>query len=197
MNKVIWVLLLSSFMVLAISHAAFAQKTGQSKKTQFGVVTASKEIDLNSDAVPKGALIGAGVGLLSTRRGPSRQDRTRNVIVGSAAGAAIGSAKSSGQTGILYDVKVSTGVIQVVTDQTEMRVDDCVAVEQMNDTVTLRRVDQDNCTQARATQADPVPSGSGDVSSNCAAAKQQLLDAKTKEEAELAGMKVKMLCGEE
>ena len=94
-----------------------AQNVGQSKKIQYGVVTASKEVDLSSNAVPKGALIGGGIGLLSTRRGPSRQNRTRNVVIGTAAGAAIGAASSSGDTGILYDVKTGTGVVQVVTDK--------------------------------------------------------------------------------
>ena len=53
-------------LTISISQSVFAQDVGQSKKIQYGVVTASKEVDLSSDAVPKGALIGGGIGLLST-----------------------------------------------------------------------------------------------------------------------------------
>jgi hypothetical protein len=163
-------------------------------------VTASKAVDLSSNAVPKGALSGGGIGLLTTRRGPSRQNRTRNVVVGAAAGAAIGAASSSDDTGILYDVKTGTGVVQVVTDQTEIHVDDCVAVEQAGDTVNLRRVSADHCTQANAAAtaptAAPAADESGQANKGCLAAKQELVEAETKDEADLAAMKIKTLCDE-
>lgn len=182
-------------ITIPISQSVFAQNVGQSKKIQYGVVTNSKKVDLSSDAVPKGALIGGGIGLLTTRRGPSRQNRTRNVVVGAAAGAAIGAA-SSGDTGILYDVKTGTGVLQVVTDQTEIRVDDCVAVEQAGEKANLRRVAADHCTQANAATAAPAADESGQANKGCLAAKQELVDAKTKDEADLATTKIKTLCGE-
>ena len=187
-------LLFITTITISFSQSALAQDVGQSKKIQHGVVTASKEVDLSSDAVPKGALIGGGIGLLSTRHGPSRQNRTRNVIVGTAAGAAIGAASSSGDTGILYDVKTGTGVVPVVTDQTEIRVNDCVAVEQAGETANLRRVSADHCTQASAAGAAPEADQAGAAMDGCAEAKQQLVDAKTKEQADLAATKVKTLC---
>ncbi|NNJ97935.1 MAG: hypothetical protein HKP12_12335 [Gammaproteobacteria bacterium] len=183
-------------ITIPISQSVLAQNVGQSKKIQHGIVTASKEVDLSSNAVPKGALIGGGIGLLSTRRGPSRQNRTRNVVVGTAAGAAIGAASSSGDTGILYDVKTGTGVVQVVTDQTEIRVDDCVAVEQSGDTANLRRVSADHCTQANAAAVAPAADESGQANKGCIAAKQELVEAKTKEQADLATTKIKTLCDE-
>jgi hypothetical protein len=189
-------LLIVVLITISISQSVFAQNVGQSKKIQYGIVTASKQVDLSSNAVPKGALIGGGIGLLTTRRGPSRQNRTRNVVVGAAAGAAIGAASSSDDTGILYDVKTGTGVVQVVTDQTEIRVDDCVAVEQAGETANLRRVSTDYCTQASAADAAPAGDGSGQANKGCIAAKQELVEAETKEEADLAAMKIKTLCGE-
>jgi hypothetical protein len=183
-------------VTILISQSVLAQNVGQSKKIQYGVVTASKEVDLSSNAVPKGALIGGGIGLLTTRRGPSRQNRTRNVVLGTAAGAAIGAASSSGDTGILYDVNTGAGVVQVVTDQTEIRVDDCVAVEQTGETANLRRVSTDYCTQASAADAAPAADQLGQTNKGCIAAKQELVEAETKEEADLAAMKIKTLCGE-
>lgn len=185
-----------SLLTVTMSHSALAKKAGQSTKVQYGVVTASKEVDLSSNAVPKGALIGGTVGLLSTRRGPSRQHRTRNVIVGTAAGAAIGSATSKGDTGILYDIKVGDGVVQVVTDQTEIRVDDCVAVETAGETTNLRRVADDYCQQASAAAATSGADDTGEESKECMAAKQELVGAKTKEQADLAAMKIEHLCND-
>ena len=184
-------------ITIAVSQSVFAQNVGQSKKIQYGIVTVSKTVDLSSNAVPKGALIGGGIGLLTTRRGPSRQNRTRNVVVGTAAGAAIGASSSSGDTGILYDVNTGAGVVQVVTDQTEIRVDDCVAVEQAGETANLRRVSADHCTQASAADAAaPAAGESGQANKGCLAAKQELVEAETKDEADLAAMKIKTLCDE-
>jgi len=189
-------LLFIVLITIAVSQSVFAQNVGQSKKIQYGTVTASKTVDLSSNAVPKGALIGGGIGLLTTRRGPSRQNRTRNVVVGTAAGAAIGAASSSGDTGILYDVNTGAGVVQVVTDQTEIRVDDCVAVEQAGETANLRRVSADHCTQASAADAAPAADQPGQANKGCIAAKQELVEAGTKEQADLAAMKIKTLCDE-
>ena len=189
-------LIIISLITIGVSHNVLAKKAGQSTKIQYGVVTASKEVDLSSSAVPKGALVGGTIGLLSTRRGPSRQHRTRNVIVGTAAGAAIGGASSSGNTGILYDVQVGNGVVQVVTDQTEIRVDDCVAVEQAGETANLRRVSVDYCDQANAAAVAAVADEASEEAEECLAAKQELVQAETKEQADLAAMKINLLCND-
>ena len=189
-------LIIFSLISISVNHNALAQKAGQSTKVQYGVVTSSKEVDLSSDAVPKGALVGGTIGLLSTRRGPSRQHRTRNVIVGTAAGAAIGSARSGDNTGILYDVRVGSGVVQVVTDQTEIRVDDCVAVEQAGETTNLRRVSAEYCDQANAAAVAAVADEASEEAEECLAAKQELVQAETKEQADLAAMKINLLCND-
>lgn len=185
-----------SLLTITLSHNALAKKAGQSTKVQYGVVTASKEVDLSSNAVPKGALIGGTVGLLSTRRGPSRQHRTRNVIVGTTVGAAVGSASSKGDTGMLYDIKVGDGAVQVVTDQTEIHVDDCVAVETAGETTNLRRVADDYCQQASVAAATSGADEAGKESEECLAAKQELVKAESKEQADLAAMKIKVLCND-
>ncbi len=172
---------------------AFAAKSGQSVSTQYGVVSSSTVVDLDSNAVPKGALIGGTVGLLTTRKGPSRKNRTRNVVVGAAIGGAVASS-GSGEKGILYDITTTTGKVQVVTDQTEIRKDDCVAIEQTGDTTNLRRVTDDHCKQDNTASA---PASAGEVketSEQCLAAKQTLVDAETKEQLDLAASKIKLLC---
>ena len=176
---------------------AFAAQNGQSVSTQYGVVSNSTEVDLDSNAVPKGALIGGTVGLLTTRRGPSRANRTRNVVVGAAIGGAVASS-GSGEKGILYDITTTTGKVQVVTDQTEIRKEDCVAIEQTGDTTNLRRVTDDHCKQVNTASA-PAPASVDEVketSEQCLAAKQTLVDAETKEQLDLAASKIKLLCNE-
>jgi hypothetical protein len=176
---------------------AFAAQNGQSVSTQYGVVSNSTEVDLDSNAVPKGALIGGTVGLLTTRRGPSRTNRTRNVVVGAAIGGAVASS-GSGEKGILYDITTTTGKVQVVTDQTEIRKEDCVAIEQTGDTTNLRRVTDDHCKQVNTASA-PAPASVDEVketSEQCLAAKQTLVDAETKEQLDLAASKIKLLCNE-
>ena len=183
-----------SLLTMTISHTAFAQRAGQSIKVQYGVVTAAKEVDLSSDAVPKGALVGGTLGLLSTSSGPSRQNRPRNVIVGTGVGAAVGSASSGGDTGILYDVTIGNGVVQIVTDQTEIRVDDCVAVEQAGETTNLRRVSDEYCNQANAAAVSAVADEAEEEAEECLAAKQELVNAETSEQVDLAATKIKLLC---
>lgn len=183
-----------SLLTMTISHTAFAQRAGQSIKVQYGVVTAAKEVDLSSDAVPKGALVGGTLGLLSTSSGPSRQNRPRNVIVGTGVGAAVGSASSDGDTGILYDVTIGNGVVQIVTDQTEIRVDDCVAVEQAGETTNLRRVSDEYCNQANAAAVSAVADEAEEEAEECLAAKQELVNAETSEQVDLAATKIKLLC---
>ena len=46
---------------------AHAQRAGQSISVQYGVVTAGKQVDLNSGAVPQGAVVGGALGLASAR----------------------------------------------------------------------------------------------------------------------------------
>ena len=75
--------------------------------------------------------------------------------------------------------------------------DVCVAVEQAGDTVNLRRVSADHCTQAAAAPtAAPGADESGQANKGCLAAQQELVDSTTKEQADLAAIKIKTLCGE-
>ena len=44
---------------------ASAQKAGRSVTIQYGKVTGAREVDLQSGAVPKGAMVGGALGLAS------------------------------------------------------------------------------------------------------------------------------------
>ncbi len=175
---------------------ASAQKAGQSVTIQYGKVTGAREVDLQSGAVPKGAMVGGALGLASAS-GKSSSKKARNAIVGAAATGAVAGAAQGSQKGMLYDIDAgAAGVIQVVSDQREIRSGDCVAVEKAGDTANVRRVSAAYCDKANQEAVKAVAGDARKDADECATAKQQLVDATTSQEADLAGRKITLLCND-
>ena len=178
------------------AEVSWAQKAGQSVTLQYGKVTALSEVDLKSGNVPAGAMVGGALGLASAS-GKSSSKKARNAIVGTAAGGAIAGASQGAQKGVMYQVAVGAGdVIQIVSDQREIRVGDCVAVEKAGDTANIRRVSADYCEKGNEAAVKEVAGEARKDAEECAAAKQQLVDATTTQQADLAGRKVSLLCND-
>jgi len=183
-------------VLAAICSPAWSQRAGQSVTIQYGIVSGAREVDLKSDAVPAGALVGGALGLASGS-GKSSGKKARNAIIGSVAGAAIAGAAQGSQKGMLYQVSMGpAGATQIVTDQREIRVGDCVAVEKSGDTANVRRVSEAYCEAANDKAVKSVANEARKDAEECAAAKQQLVDATTVEAADLAGRKIKLLCND-
>lgn len=180
---------------LLLAGGANAQRAGQSVSIQYGEVTGGRAVDLNSGAVPRGAVVGGALGLASAK-GKKSSKKWRNSIVGAAAGSAIAGSAQGDTRGMLYQVKLSgsAGQVQVVTDQREIRTGDCVAVERAGESANLRRVSSAYCNEANAAAVAAVADESQEEASECYNAKQAVVDATTVEEAELAAMKMKLLC---
>jgi hypothetical protein len=87
-------------------------------------------------------------------------------------------------------------VIQGVSDQREIRTGDCVAVEKAGDTANVRRVSASYCEKGNEAAVKAVSNEARKDAEECAAAKQQLVDASTAQEADLAGRKVSLLCND-
>lgn len=186
--------LLLLVMLSIITNLAWAQRSGQSVSVQYGVVKGGKEVDLTSDAVPAGAVVGGSIGLLSAR-GKSSSKKARNAIIGSIAGSAIASGARGSTRGMLYEVDLgNAGLIQVVTDQREIRNGDCVAVEKAGDTANLRRVSSAYCKPENTRAVESVAGESREEAEECLTAKQQLVAAETMEAMQLAKAKVELLC---
>jgi hypothetical protein len=183
------------FSTLLLPSVASAQRAGQNVSIQYGEVTGGREVDLRSGAVPSGAVVGGALGLASAK-GKKSSKKWRNTIVGAAAGGAVAGAAQGDTRGMLYQVKLSgsAGLVQVVTDQREIRTGDCVAVERAGESANLRRVSSAYCDEANAAAVAAVADESAEEASECYAAKQAVVDATTVEEAELAAMKMKLLC---
>jgi hypothetical protein len=175
---------------------ASAQRAGQSVTIQYGKVTGVSDVDLNSGAVPAGVLVGGALGLASAS-GKSSGKKARNAIVGAAATGAVAGAAQGSQKGALYQIDVgSGGVVQVVSDQREIRPGDCVAVEKAGDTANVRRVSAANCDKTNEAAVKAVAGEARKDAEECSAAKQQLVDATTSQEADLAGRKIALLCND-
>mgnify|MGYP001822302268 FL=1 len=187
-------LVLAGCLLLATQHA-FAQRAGQSATVRTGTVTAMRSVDLNDGNAVKGMLVGGAFGAALTRSSKSSGRRDRNAALGAVLGGAAAASKT--RPGRVYTVTTNEGTaIQIATEQTEIRVDDCVFLEESGGTANIRR--------APATACDPA---SQDVmkdaaiieemqeeASECAAAKQELVDADSDEAIDRAVRKVKLLC---
>ncbi len=114
----------------------------QASSVAYGRVTAIQPGPANSGSSRNtGAVVGGMVGMASGsgQRGANRAART---AAGAAAGNAIGNSGSSSSTGNFFTVRlVGGGEVRVLSDQRDIRVDDCVSV----DRDIVRRVDNASC----------------------------------------------------
>lgn len=193
-----YIIILMSFIGLILSvQGAQAQRAGQSISVQYGIVTGGSQVDLNSGAVPSGAVVGGALGLASAK-GKKSSKKARNTLIGAVAGSAVAGAAQGDTRGMVYKVALtgSAGEMQVVTDQREIRVGDCVAVERAGETANLRRVSDGYCEASNAQAVAELADESEEEASECQAAKQALVDASTVDAAELAAVKMRLLCSD-
>lgn len=190
---------LSIIMAISIMLPACATsnpRAGQSMTVQTGVVVAKQAVNLQSRA-GRGAAVGGVLGLATTSSRQSSSRRARNTIIGAAAGGLIANSAQGNLNGMEYTVQTSGGTtIRVVTDQTQVRVGDCVNVEQAGSgTANVRRVSSALCeaTAKNVVDAD-IRSTMSAEADRCLAAKDRLLDAETDSQIEAAIMRVQILC---
>ena len=173
----------------------FAQRAGQSATIRTGTVTGMRSVDLNDGNALKGALVGGAFGAALTRSSKSSGRRDRNAAIGAVIGGAAAASKT--QPGRIYTVTTNEGtMIQIATEQTELRVDDCVYVEEAGGTANIRRAPATACaaeTQAIMSDSDIVEELQEEAA-ECAAAKQELVNAETDAALDRAARKIQLLC---
>jgi len=173
----------------------FAQRAGQSATIRTGTVTGMRSVDLNDGNALKGALVGGAFGAALTRSSKSSGRRDRNAAIGAVIGGAAAASKT--QPGRIYTVTTNEGtMIQIATEQTELRVDDCVYVEEAGGTANIRRAPATACaaeTQAIMSDSDIVEELQEEAA-ECAAAKQELINAETDAALDRAARKIQLLC---
>lgn len=188
----------SAGLLLLFSTTAMAQRSGQSMNVQTGVVVAAQAVNLQS-AAGRGAAVGGVVGLATTSRNRSSSRRIRNTAIGAGTGALIARGAEGNLDGMQYTVEVSPGSqIVVVTDQTQVRVGDCVTVEQAGaGTANIRRVNDSLCEAALAGGIDEELTEYLQYEADmCLKAKERLMEAETDEAFEVAMRRVEFLCND-
>ncbi len=165
---------------------------------QTGVVVATQAVNLQSEA-GRGAVVGGVLGYAATssRQGSSR--RARNTILGAAAGSRVARRAEGNLNGMQYTIEVGPGTqITVVTDQTEIRVGDCVNVEQAGSgTANVRRVSPALCDAAFDNAVDEdITAEYGRLADMCLDAKERMMEAETDEALDVAIRRVNILCND-
>ena len=187
--------LMAIFVTASLSLSAqqsFAVKSGNQVVLQRGIVQSAKVVRLDSEAA-KGALLGGAVGLWSAN-GKKQSKKWRNALAGAAAGGILKARSEGDRRGMEYVVAVNSGTtIRIISDQSEIRVGDCVTVEQSAKTANIRRESSVTCQPKSQAVAQDLREEFVEEANECLTAKQQLLDA-TAEEVDVALRKVQILC---
>lgn len=187
---------LVTFAALVFMGSAAAQRAGQSMTVQTGLVVTAEAVNLQSRAAG-GAAVGGILGYAATSSGQSSSRRARNTILGAATGGIIANRAQGDLNGMEYTVQIANGTrIQVVTDQSGIKVGDCVTVEQAGSgTANVRRVSSALCEAAASNSVDgDIQAGLNRAADMCLAAKERLLDAESDAEIEAAIRRVQILC---
>jgi outer membrane lipoprotein SlyB len=176
-----------------LSSPLMAQKSGQSIQIQYGVVVASKYVQEKSNA-GKGALVGGAIGLYAGK-GKSSGTKFRRATAGAVVGGATTSAVQGSRDAREYQVRTSTGVTVILSDQTQIAVDDCVIIETPNKgNANIRRVASTYCDPASAEVVADLQDEMLEEAQECVAAKSELAAADTDAAVDRALRKISILC---
>lgn len=187
---------LFALAALVVAGNTVAQRSGQSMSIQTGVVIAAQAVNLQS-AAGRGAAIGGVAGLAATSRNRSTSRRIRNTAIGAGTGALIARGAQGNLDGMQYTIETGPGSqIVVVTDQTQVRIGDCVNVEQAGGgTANVRRVSDALCEAAFSNSVDEdLHTYMQYEADMCQNAKERLMEAETDEAFDVAMRRVKFLC---
>ena len=180
-------------LFVLLSSPLMAQKSGQSMQIQYGVVVASKYVQEKSNA-GKGALVGGAIGLY-TGKGKSSGTKFRRTTAGAIAGGAATSAVQGNRDAREYQVRTPTGITVILSDQTQIAVDDCVIIETPSKgNANIRRVASTYCDPASAEVVAELQDEMVEEAQECSAAKSELATADTDEAVDRALRKISILC---
>jgi len=182
-----------AILFVLLSGPLMAQKSGQSMQIQYGIVVASKYVEEKSNA-GKGALVGGAIGLYAGK-GKSSGTKFRRTTAGAVVGGATASAAQGSREAREYQVRTATGVTVIISDQTQIAVDDCVIIETPSKgNANIRRVASTYCDPASAEVVAELQDEMVEEAQECAAAKSELATADTDDAVDRALRKISILC---
>lgn len=177
----------------SISNDTQAQKSGQSIQIQYGTVVSSAYVQEKSNA-GAGALVGGAIGLYAGK-GKSSGTKFRRSAAGAAVGGATASAAQGSRDARQYEVQTASGTVVIISDQTEIQVDDCVVVENPGTTnANIRRVATTYCDPASADVVAELADEMLEEAEECVAAKRELANAADDAAVDRALRKISILC---
>ncbi len=184
-----------SLSLLATAPSALAQRAGQSARISVGIVESAERVQLDSNA-GRGALVGGALGW-GLARNQSSGRQAAAALGGAALGRGSANRRQGDRSAMRYTIRTGEGsTIQVVTDQTEIRIGDCVLVEETSNGANVRRKDPAMCQPTSAQVMAQVEDELQQDASACDGAKQRLIDATTTEEVEVARQVMDILCND-
>lgn len=182
-------------ILTSAASTALAQRTGDSARVTIGIVERADRVQLKSNT-GRNALIGGALGW-GLARNQSSATQAAAALGGAALGGGATSRAQGDNTAIQYTVRTSAGsAVQIITDQTEIRIGDCVLVEEAGNSANIRRKDPAMCRPAPQEVMSQVEEELQEDASQCDAAKQRLFEAETVEEVEVARQVMEILCND-
>lgn len=188
-----------SMLLLLIPALASAQKIDRGARDhaitiEHGKVIDVEQVELKSNAA-KGAKVGGLIGVAS-QHGKSGKHAAEGALVGALLGAMIGKAASSHNTAYAYHVQhLDSSETKIVTEQSGIRVGDCVAIESGGDHDNIRRVSEAICEHDQPHYADASNwADHKQQASDCDEVKHRLLDSDDDAEIQRLAYKVQVLC---
>ncbi len=183
----------ASFWLVGVTLAtttgceSMSHRVGQTATVQFGVVQSVQEVTLDSNAA-QGALIGGTIGVLSG-------GQARGAITGAAVGGVATAAAQGDRRGTQYTVQMMDGSsTRIVSDQHQIHVNDCVAIERVGSGANIRRASPNYCDPVNAQAVKDVSDVVKSEAIHCDNAKRELAKAEDNESMDLAIRKVELLC---
>ena len=182
-------------LTVIASSGAVAQKKGQSAKITIGKVEQAQRVQLDSNA-GRGALVGGALGWAATRN-KSSSKQAGGALLGAAAGGAVANRSQGDRSGMQYVIRTGQGsAITVITDQTEIRIGDCVVVEETSNGANVRRSDPTMCEPESQQVVAELEEELQEEAQECNMAKQELLSATTADQVDIAQRKMQILCND-
>jgi outer membrane lipoprotein SlyB len=180
------------FLLVSTITNAQEQTSDQGTSVNTGIVESAERVALQESSGAGGAVVGAAIGY-NVGSGKSSSKKRRHAIIGGSIGAAA-TAKDPTE-GMKYTVKFLDGsTISLVSDQFEIKIGDCVSVEQVKDTANIRHQDPAACNPDVKEAVTELQDELIEDANECAAAKQELSNAETMEAVEIATAKARILC---
>ena len=187
---------------LAIIITGCATQGGESRDNldstiavNYGTISSVTPVKLQSNAT-RNATLGGLVGLLSQARG-SGTERLAGAAIGAAVGGLATKAAEGDNMANAFIVNLSQGgTAKIVTEQQDIVVGDCVAVETGRHT-NLRRVSPVQCNPPRQPHPTIDPQVMGyerSEASACDQAKEELLQSKNEGDIDALTRKVQVIC---